>query len=414
MAVLRKFKAVRPKPGLEAKIASYPYDVINSEEARELAKGNEYAFLHINKPEIDLPVGTYLYAEEVYQKAKVNYMEFVKKGWFIQEEKEMLYIYRQTMDGREQYGIVGCCSAEDYYNDIIKKHEHTRKAKEEDRIKHTDVVGINAGPIFLTYRAKNSINNIVSSIVLNMPLYDFVATDGIGHTVWKIEDEKVCAEIIKEIADTDYLYIADGHHRAASGATVARRRRDKNPDHTGKEEYNFFMSVLFPDNQLHIMDYNRALKSLNGHSEEEFFKMLSSIFITEKIGKEQYKPRKKGEIGMYYGGNWYKLTVKPEFAKESDPVKSLDISILQDKVLEPFFGIDDPRTSDDIDFIGGIRGLKELEKLVDESRFKVTFAMYPTSVKELMDIADAGKIMPPKSTWFEPKLRSGLLIHLLD
>ncbi|MBU4485862.1 MAG: DUF1015 family protein [Candidatus Delongbacteria bacterium] len=414
MAILRKFRAIRPKPGLEAKIASYPYDVINSEEAREIANGNEYSFLHINKPEIDLPIGTYLYSEEVYLKARDNFQSFVKNGWFIQDEKEMLYVYRQTMDGREQYGIVGCCSADDFYNDIIKKHEHTRKAKEEDRIKHVDVTNINAGPIFLTYRSNNAINGIVDLVVRNIPIYDFVASDGIGHTVWIIEDDSLGTKLTEEFGRIRYLYIADGHHRAASGAMVARRRQAKNPNHTGNEEYNFFLSVLFPDNQLRIFDYNRVLKNLNGNSEEEMFNELDNTFIVEKIGENQYKPRAKGEIGMYYENSWYKLIIKPEQRIENDPVKSLDISVLQDKILEPFFGIEDPRTSDDIDFIGGIRGLNELEKLVDSVKFKVAFAMFPTSVRELMNIADAGKVMPPKSTWFEPKLRSGLLVHSLD
>ncbi len=414
MAVLKKFKAVRPKKGLESKIASFPYDVLNSDEARELAKGNKYSFYHINKPEIDLPKGTDLYAEEVYQKAKDNYRMFVNEGWFVQDKKEHLYIYRQTMDGREQYGIVGCCSAEDYYADVIKKHEHTRKAKEEDRTKHTDVVGINAGPVFLTYKAKKSINDIVAGIVENKPVYDFVSSDGIGHTVWVIEDETASDKLISLIGKTKSLYIADGHHRAASGAMIAKRRQARNKKHTGKEEYNFFMSVLFPDNQLMILDYNRVLKSLNGHTEKQLFADLEKLFKVEKEGKKIYKPKKKGEIGMYYNKNWYKLSVKPGVRDNSDPVKSLDISILQDKVLDPFFGIKDPRTSDDIDFVGGIRGLGELEKLVNGGKFKVAFAMYPTSVKELMKIADSGKVMPPKSTWFEPKLRSGLLVHELD
>lgn len=414
MATLKKFRAIRPKEGLEAKIASFPYDVINSEEAKEIAKGNECSFLHINKPEIDLPDGTNLYSEEVYQKAKSNFKMFVEKGWFIQDEKEHLYIYRQTMDGREQYGIVGCCSADNYYNDIIKKHEHTRKAKEEDRIKHVDVTNINAGPIFLTYKSNGKINEIVAGIIKEKPVYDFTATDGIGHTVWIIKDEVKSDAIVNEIGNTKYLYVADGHHRAASGAMIARRRQAKNPNHTGKEEYNFFLSVLFPDNQLRIFDYNRVLKDLNGHSEDELFKELDKIFLVDEKGDKMYKPQAKGEIGMYYSNKWYKLTIKPELREENDPVKSLDISVLQDKILEPFFGIDDPRTSDDIDFIGGIRGLKELERLVNSGKFKVAFAMFPTSIKELMNIADAGKVMPPKSTWFEPKLRSGLLVHSLD
>ncbi|MBN2857863.1 MAG: DUF1015 domain-containing protein [Candidatus Delongbacteria bacterium] len=414
MAVLRKFKAVRPKNGLEEKIASFPYDVINSDEAREIAKGNEYSFLHINKPEIDLPPETDHYAEEVYQKAKENYGSFLKNGWFIQEEKERLYIYRQTMDGREQYGIVGCCSAKDYDDDVIKKHEHTRKVKEEDRIKHVDVTNINAGPIFLTYDANKEIDALVAEAVKKTPVYDFRATDGIGHTVWIIEDDEVSEKIIELFEKTPNLYVADGHHRSASAAMVASRRKAANPNHTGNEEYNFFLSVLFPHDQLHIMDYNRVLKNLNGQTEEQMFAAIDKYYETGEIGKQRYKPAKKGEAGMYFNGEWFKLTIRDEYLEKEDPVKSLDIYYLQHNILDPFFGIKDPRTSDEIDFIGGIRGLQELERLVDSGKFQVAFAMYPTSIIELMNIADAGEVMPPKSTWFEPKLRSGLLVHSLD
>lgn len=413
MAVLKKFKAIRPKKGLEEKVASFPYDVLNSAEAKEIAKDNPYSFLHVVKPEIDLPEGTNLYSEEVYAKAKANIEKFIKEETLIQEDTEKLYIYRQTMDGREQYGIVGCASAADYDNDIIKKHEHTRKVKEEDRIKHVDTTNVNAGPIFLTYRQKASINEIVANVVKTTPVYDFTSTDGIGHTVWIIEDDDASQKLIEEFANIDYLYVADGHHRSASASIVAKRRKEANPNHKGDEEYNFFLAVYFPDEQLHIMDYNRVLKSLNGHSEEELFAKLENVFTVKKIGTENYKPQKKSEIGMYYAKNWYCLTVKDEFAS-TDPVNGLDIAILQNNILDPFFDIKDPRTSNDIDFIGGIRGLNELVKLVDSDKFKVAFAMYPTSIEELMNIADADKVMPPKSTWFEPKLRSGLLVHSLD
>jgi len=414
MAVLRKFKALRPKKGLESRIASYPYDVLNSEEARVLAKDNPYSFLHVVKPEIDLPAGTDLYSQQVYNKAKENFENFIKKGWLIQDNKACLYIYRQTMEGREQYGIVGCVSAEDYEKDIIKKHENTRKAKEADRIKHVDITNANAGPVFLTYKAKKSIDALVTRQVENKPVYDFVADDGIGHTIWIIENDEVSESLIDEFLNVDYLYVADGHHRSASAARVARMRRDDNLDHTGNEEYNFFLAVLFPDYQLQILDYNRVVKDLNGHSREELFDVLNKYFLIEKKGSRPYKPIQKGEFGMYMDGEWVKLTIKTEFVDSSDPVNSLDTAILQNIVLNPFFGIEDPRTSDNIDFIGGIRGLNELVRLVDSGQFKVAFAMYPTSVKELMHIADAGKVMPPKSTWFEPKLRSGLLVHLLS
>jgi len=413
MAVLRKFKALRPKKGLEARIASYPYDVLNSEEARELAKGNPYSFLHVVKPEIDLPLDTDLYSQKVYEQARENFASFIKKRWLIQDNKPCLYIYRQTMEGREQYGIVGCVSAEDYEKDIIKKHENTRKAKEADRIKHVDITNANAGPVFLTYRAQKSIDALITRQVENKPIYDFVADDEIEHTVWIIEDDAVSESLIGEFQKVDYLYVADGHHRSASAARVALKRREANPDHTGDEEYNFFLAVLFPDYQLQILDYNRVVKDLNGHSREELFNTLNKYFLVEKKGSRSYKPIQKGEFGMYMDKEWFKLTIKTEFVDSDDPVNSLDTAILQNILLGPFFGIDDPRTSDNIDFIGGIRGLKELERLVDSWKFRVAFTMYPTSVVELMDIADAGRVMPPKSTWFEPKLRSGLLVHLL-
>ncbi len=414
MAILRKFRAWRPKQGLETLVASYPYDVLSSEEARELAKGNPYSFLHVVKPEIDLPAGTDLYSQPVYDQAKESFEKFIEDGILIQEESPKLYIYRQTMKGREQYGIVGCVSVQDYDADIIKKHEHTRHSKEQDRIKHVDITNANAGPIFLTYKARERINTLVDKAVKDTPMYDFIASDGIGHTVWIIKDARISDAIIKEFSKVDFLYVADGHHRSASAARVANMREEANPSHTGDEEYNFFLAVLFPDEQLQILDYNRVVKHLNDHTEEELFHALEEIFTIKKIGNEPYKPKKKGEIGMYLNNSWYKLTIRPEIVDHDDPVGSLDISVLQSKILGPFFGIKDPRSSDDIDFIGGIRGVKELVRLVDTGKFKVAFAMYPVSIRELMNIADAGKVMPPKSTWFEPKLRSGLLIHSLD
>lgn len=414
MAVLRKFKAWRPKKGWESKVASYPYDVLNSEEARELVQGNPYSFLHVVKPEVDLPVGTDLYSQEIYNKAKENLERLKSEGILVQEETPRVYIYRQTMGTREQYGIVGCVSVDDYDNDVIKKHEYTRPVKEKDRMTHVDVTNANAGPIFLTYRAQKPIDAIVARIVDKTPVYDFVAPDGIGHTVWIVEDDEVGDALVAEFAKLDYLYVADGHHRSASAAKVANKRRNENPSHSGDEEYNFFLAVLFPDYQLNIMDYNRVLKDLHGHSREELFQALDKSFSVVKIGPEPYKPLQKGEIGMYFEGDWYKMTIKSERVDFDDPVESLDISYIQNNLLSPFFGIADPRTSNDIDFIGGIRGMAELVKLVDSGKFQVAFAMYPTSIQELMKIADSGKVMPPKSTWFEPKLRSGLLVHTLD
>jgi uncharacterized protein (DUF1015 family) len=416
MATLKKFRAWRPKIGLEKDVASYPYDVLSSEEARDLAQDNPYSFLHVVKPEIDLPVGTDLYSQPVYDKAKENFKKFIQDGILVQEENPKLYIYRQILAGREQYGIVGCVSVEDYDSGVIKKHEHTRPAKEQDRIKHVDITNANAGPIFLTYRARETIDRLVAEAVQNAPIYDFTAPDGIGHTVWIIEDEEISENIVKEFSKIDFLYVADGHHRSASAAKVANKRKEANPGHTGKEEYNFFLAVLFPDEQLQILDYNRVVKHLNTHSTEELFQTLKKTFSIENMGAEPYKPQTKGEIGMYLNNTWYRMTIKHEIAHvdKNDPVKSLDISVLQDNVLGPFFGIDDPRTNDDIDFIGGIRGLGELVRLVDSEKFKVAFAMYPVSIEELMNIADAGEVMPPKSTWFEPKLRSGLLVHSLE
>ncbi len=415
MAILRRFRAWRPKPGLAKDVASYPYDVLSSEEARDLAKDNPYSFLHVVKPEIDLPLDTDLYSQKVYDKAKENFTKFIQEGILIQEEDPKLYIYRQTMNGREQYGIVGCVSVEDYNSNVIKKHEHTRPAKERDRIKHVDIINANAGPIFLTYKAGETIDKLVAEAVKSTPVYDFIASDGIGHTVWIIEDEKISEQIIKAFNDIEFLYVADGHHRSASAAKVANRRKEANPGHTGEEEYNFFLAVLFPDEQLQILDYNRVVKHLNNQTPEKLFQTLKRTFFIEEMGVEPYRPKKKGEIGMYFESVWYSLTIKPEITltQKNDPVNSLDISVLQDYVLGPFFGIDNPRTSNDIDFIGGIRGLRELVRLVDSGKFKVAFAMYPVSIEELMNIADAGKVMPPKSTWFEPKLRSGLLVHTL-
>ncbi len=413
MIVLRKFEALRPKKGLEKKVASLPYDVLNSEEAREIAKDNPYSFLHVVKPEIDLPPETDVYSPRVYQKARENMDKLQREGILIRETSPRLYIYRQVMGGREQYGIVGCVSAHDYDRDIIKKHELTRKAKEEDRVKIIEKTNVHAGPVFLTYKAQETVDNLVAEAVKEQPLYDFEADDGIRHTVW-IVDEPLADRIIDEFKKIDCAYVADGHHRSASAAIVSRRRREANPSHTGEEEYNFFLAVLFPHNQLKIMDYNRVVKHLNGHSEEELLGFLKSIFLIEEKGKEPYGPQKKGEVGMHLDDKWYKLEFKPEKVDLSDPVNSLDTALLQNLLLRPFFGIDDPRTSDGIDFIGGIRGLEELKRLVNEGRFKVAFALYPTSIEELMRIADAGEVMPPKSTWFEPKLRSGLLVHSLD
>ena len=411
MALYRAFQAFRPEKSKQALIPALPYDVMNSDEAKEMVKDNPYSFLHIDKAEIDLPKGTDIYSDEVYRKAKENLENLEKTGALIQDKKPCFYIYRQIMNGRSQTGIVGCASIDDYMNNIIKKHEYTLARKEEDRIRHVDTCNANTGPIFLTYRKNDIISNTVNSWAsAHESVYDFVA-DGVNQTVWVIDDEDIINTISTEFAKIDALYIADGHHRCASAVKVGQKRREKKPDYTGDEEFNFFLSVAFPDDELEIMDYNRVVKDLNGMSREEFLSSLSHSFEVEKV-EAQYKPTKRHTFGMLIENDWYKLSAKEQIIDESDPVKRLDVSILQDNLLSPILDIDDPKTNDRIDFIGGIRGLGELERRCKED-MKLAFAMYPTSIGDLMSIADANLIMPPKSTWFEPKLLSGIFIHHL-
>ncbi|MDR4022563.1 MAG: DUF1015 family protein [Eubacteriales bacterium] len=412
MAVIRQFKAIRPTPEMAEKVAALPYDVVNSEEAAEMVIGNPYSFLHVDKAEIDLPAGTDIYSPEVYEKAKSNLEKMITDGVLVQDEKPMLYVYELTMDGRSQTGLVACTSIDEYMQGIIKKHELTREDKEQDRIRHVDICNANTGPIFLAYRTVDEISEIVDNVKKNAPVYDFTAEDGIIHKAWIIDDEETINRLVKLFKDVPNLYIADGHHRNASAAKVGLKRRNENPNYTGDEEFNYYLAVIFPSDQLKILDYNRVVKDLNGLSEEEFIKKLSEKFdIVETEGRA--KPDKAYDFGMYMDGKWYMLTAKDEI-KSKDAVKGLDVSILQDNVLIPILGIGDIRTDKRIDFVGGIRGLGELEKRVDSGEMKVAFAMYPTSIEQLMTIADENKIMPPKSTWFEPKLRSGLFIHSLD
>ena len=412
MAVIRQFKAIRPTPEMAEKVAALPYDVVNSEEAAEMVIGNPYSFLHVDKAEIDLPAGTDIYSPEVYEKAKSNLEKMITDGVLVQDEKPMLYVYELTMDGRSQTGIVACTSIDEYMQGIIKKHELTREDKEQDRIRHVDICNANTGPIFLAYRTVDEISEIVDNVKKNAPVYDFTAEDGIIHRAWIIDDEETINRLVKLFKDVPNLYIADGHHRNASAAKVGLKRRNENPNYTGDEEFNYYLAVIFPSDQLKILDYNRVVKDLNGLSEEEFIKKLSEKFdIVETEGRA--KPDKAYDFGMYMNGKWYMLTAKDEI-KSKDAVKGLDVSILQDNVLIPILGIGDIRTDKRIDFVGGIRGLGELEKRVDSGEMKVAFAMYPTTIEQLMTIADENKIMPPKSTWFEPKLRSGLFIHSLD
>jgi uncharacterized protein (DUF1015 family) len=414
MAILKAFKAIRPTRSLADKVAALPYDVMDSDEAREMVKGNPYSFLHVDKAEIDLDPSIDHYDKSVYEKARDNMRSMIKDGILQQDINACLYIYKQMMNGRAQIGLVGCNSIDDYINNIIKKHEFTRADKEQDRINHVDYTNANTGPIFLTYRAKKAINDMVDGWMANhKPVYDFVSEDSIGHTVWVIDDEAVIKKLEAEFASIDYLYIADGHHRSASAVKVGLKRREQFPNFKGDEEFNFFLSVIFPDEQLYIMDYNRIVKDLNGNSSEEFTNKVKEKFDIEEYKADgPFKPTDKHTFGMYLDGKWYKLTAKADAYNENDPVDRLDVSIMQNNLLSPILGIQDPRTDKRIDFVGGIRGLKELERRVNAG-MKVAFSMCPTTIDDLMSIADAGQVMPPKSTWFEPKLRSGLFIHEL-
>lgn len=415
MVVVKPFKALRPKPELVSEVACVPYDVINSEEARKAVSRNPNSFLHVTKAEVDLESGIDTHSEIVYQKGKENFEKMIKDGIFFQEEKPVFYIYKLVMGDICEIGIVGGASVIDYENNIIKKHEKTRVDKEEDRIKHIETCNAHTEPVFLTYRAREDIDSITNNFIENnKPLYDFIADDGITHTLWKIYDDELNLKIENIFSDIDYLYIADGHHRSAAGAILGKRKREKNPNHTGLEEYNFIMSVIFPHNHLYIMDYNRIVKDLNGLSKEEFLEKVKEKFEVEEFSKtESFKPASSHTFGMYIDGTWYKLTAKNDSYDSNDVIGSLDVSILQNNLLQPILSIEDPRKDKRIDFVGGIRGLDELKKRVDNGE-AVAFSMFATSIEELMKIADAGEIMPPKSTWFEPKLRSALFIHLLD
>ena len=416
MSVVRPFKAIRPTAALAHKVAALPYDVMNSQEAREMVAHNPHSFLHVDKAEIDLDPSIDLYDTRVYEKARDTLNEMIAEGVFVQEEKACLYIYKQVMNGRAQIGIVGCTSIDDYRNNIIRKHELTRADKEQDRINHVDYCDANTGPIFLTYRAKAAIDEMVSGVMADQaPVYDFVSDDGIGHTVWVIEEEAVIEKLCAQFGDIENLYIADGHHRSASAVRVGMKRREQNPDWDGSEEFNYFLSVIFPDDQLYIMDYNRIVKDLNGFSQARFLAAVGEKFdITTYEGEGVLKPTQKHTYGMYLDGSWYLLEAKEGSFDAADPVARLDVSILQENLLAPILGIGDPRTDKRIDFVGGIRGLQSLADRVDSGEMAVAFSMYPTTMEDLMDIADAGAIMPPKSTWFEPKLRSGIFIHKLS
>lgn len=414
MATFRPFRALRPLPEYAAQVAALPYDVMNSEEARQMTVGNPNSFLHVDKAEIDLPPGTDLYSKEVYLKAECNLENLVTENICAEDAQPHIYIYRQIMNGRSQTGLVGCAGVDDYLNNKIKKHEFTRADKEADRTNHVDICDANTGPIFLIYRENESLSALVENYKKdNKPAYDFVTEDGVSNTVWVIEDNETIATITKKFDQTDALYIADGHHRAASAVSVAEKRRAANPGFTGEEEFNFFLAVAFPQNELEIMDYNRVIKDLNDLSFDEFMAKIKESFTVEDVqAGKPYKPTQRHTFGMLYDEKWYKLTAKAGTYDDSDPVEQLDVSILQNNLIAPVLGIQDPRTDDRIDFVGGIRGLQELERRA-RTDMVLAFSMFPTTIEELLAIADANKIMPPKSTWFEPKLLSGLFVHRL-
>jgi uncharacterized protein (DUF1015 family) len=415
MAVVKPFRGLRPPAEIAKDLACLPYDVMNTDEARKMAKGKECSLLHITRSEIDLPPDTDTHSEEVYNKSVENFSKWQKNGWLIQDETPVFYVYAQTMKGRTQYGIAGCASVDDYLNGIIKKHELTRPDKEQDRMIHVRVNNANIEPVFFTYPAVKEIDDIVNKIVENQePEYDFVADDGFGHHFWKVKDAETNKLIEKLFAEkVPFTYVADGHHRTAAAALVGKEKRDNNPSHTGNEEYNYFLAVHFPDNQLRIIDYNRTVKDLNGLTPGDFITRLSGSFIIKEKGVRVYKPKKLHEFSMYLDGKWYSLTAKEGTYDDNDPIGVLDVTILTKEILSPVLDIQDLRRSKRIDFIGGIRGLGALKKRVDSGDMKVAFALYPVSMQQLITIADSGNIMPPKTTWFEPKLRSGLVIHLL-
>jgi uncharacterized protein (DUF1015 family) len=415
MAVIKSFRGLRPPREIVKDLASRPYDVLDSEEARIEVRGNEYSLLHIIKPEVDLSPQTDHYAQAVYDKAAENFMMFQDKGWLREDKDEYLYIYSQTMNGKTQYGLVACASVEDYLTGVIRKHELTRPDKEEDRKKHVRVTNANMEPVFFTYPANPGVDRIITSFVaLNAPEYDFVSTDGIGHHFWVIRDKKTIGELIKLFSAIPFTYVADGHHRTAAAALVGNEKKMANPDHDGTEEYNYFLAVHFPDNQLTIIDYNRVVKDLNGMSNEALLEKLQENFIIEEKGSEIYKPGLLHDFAMYLDGKWYSLKAKAGTYDDHDPIGVLDVTILSKLVLDEILEIKDLRRDKRIDFVGGIRGLGELKRRVDSGEMAVAFALYPVSMKQLIDIADSGSIMPPKTTWFEPKLRSGLVVHKLD
>ena len=414
MATIKPFKGIRPPQNLVERVASRPYDVLNSAEARAEAEGNEMSLYRIIRPEIDFPVGTDEHEPQVYDKAAENFALFRRNGWLVQDEEESYYVYAQTMNGKTQYGLVVGAYVDDYLNDVIKKHELTRRDKEEDRMKHVRVNNANIEPVFFAYPSNAEVNAIVAKYTATNPVYDFVAEhDGFGHQFWIINDKADIARITELFAQMPALYIADGHHRSAAAALVGAEKAKQNPNHRGDEEYNYFMAVCFPDDQLTIIDYNRVVKDLNGLTDEEFLAKLNVHFEVEKKGTEIYKPQALHNFSMYLSGNWYSLTAKPGTYDDHDPIGVLDVTISSNLILDEILDLRDLRSNKRIDFVGGIRGLGELARRVDSGEMRVALALYPVSMQQIIDIADSGNIMPPKTTWFEPKLRSGLVIHEL-
>ncbi len=414
MAKVKPFRGVRPPKEYVEKVASKPYDVLSSEEARAEAGDNEMSLYHIIKPEIDFEPGTGEHEPKVYDKAVENFKKFQDKGWLVQDDQDCYYIYAQTMDGRTQYGFVVGASVEDYLTGRIKKHELTRREKEADRMHHIEINNANIEPVFLAFPDNNTLEDIIDRTAQTTPEYDFVSEDGIGHTLWVIRDKETIETITKEFGKIPYLYIADGHHRTAAAAHVGEEKAKADPNHNGTEEYNYLLAVCFPQSHLKVMDYNRVVVDLNGNTEEQFLEKLSEKFIVEDKGADIYKPAKLHNFSLYLGGKWYSLTAKEGTYDDNDPIGVLDVTISSDYILRDILGITDLRTDKRIDFVGGIRGLGELKRRVDSGEMKMALALYPVTMKQIIDIADSGKIMPPKATWFEPKLRSGLIIHKLD
>ncbi|MBQ3770569.1 MAG: DUF1015 domain-containing protein [Bacteroidaceae bacterium] len=415
MAIIKPFKGIRPPKDLVEKVESRPYDVLDSEEARAEAGDNEMSLYHIIKPEIDFPVGTSEYDPRVYEKAAENFKKFQDNGWLVQDEKEQYYIYAQTMNGKTQYGLVIGAYVNDYMTNVIKKHELTRRDKEEDRMKHVRVNNANIEPVFFAYPDNKVLDELVKKYTQTTPEYDFIApVDGFGHKFWIISDDADIKTVTKEFADMPSLYIADGHHRSAAAALVGAEKAKQNPNHKGDEEYNYFMAVAFPASQLTILDYNRVVKDLNGLSSEQFLEALKKNFDVEKKGEAEYKPQQLHEFSLYLDNNWYSLKAKEGTYDNNDPIGVLDVDISSRLILDEILGIKDLRSDKRIDFVGGLRGLKELKRRVDNGEMRTALALYPVSMQQIMDIADSGKIMPPKATWFEPKLRSGLIIHKLS